>query len=138
VRVDLPTERQFAPLTPNPPPPIWYCHLDRVTCRHHHAFLHHKAGFHVKERRDGHIWLACELCSPTSFMFGIAIVRPGLFISMHAISHAQFDWWGNNTDELPDDPKLGADPTLEILHFLGYAPRYKPLYRPPTPPPSYV
>lgn len=84
-----------------------------------------KEGFHVDQRRvDGHLFLACDICEPTTFFFGIIHSRPSPIIQCYEITRAQYDYWINTPDDqlavaLDEDRE-----TMDLLHRLGYNPTF--------------
>jgi hypothetical protein len=80
-----------------------------------------RKGFHLDQRRvDGHIFVACDQCKPTTFAFGIITSRPSPIIAFYAITREQYHFWINTTDE-ELEPALDEDrETMDLLHRLGY------------------
>jgi hypothetical protein len=56
--------------------------------------------FHVDQRRvDGHIFMACEHCKPTTYFFGVVHSRPSPIVYCYAITEEQHQFWRNTTDD---------------------------------------
>jgi hypothetical protein len=65
-----------------------------------HALVTHRSGFHVDQRRvDGHIFMACEHCKPSTYFFGVVHSRPSPIVYCYAITEEQHRYWRNTTDE---------------------------------------
>lgn len=106
-------------------PPIWYCHPNEVTCRAGHVRRHAREGFHVDQRRvDGHVFLACDTCQPTTFFFGVIHSRPSPIIHCYAITREQYDFWINTPDDVLEPPLDDDRETADLLHRLGYNPTF--------------
>lgn len=103
--------------------PIWHCHPDHITCGAYptpHHFTTHRSGFHQRSRVDGHLWEACTQCSPTRFFLGVVRGRSSdPFVVCYLVEKPLFDWWANEGAELE------LTGTLELLHYLGYAPQHE-------------
>lgn len=106
-------------------PPIWYCHPNEITCRYGHVRRHAREGFHLDQRRvDGHLFVGCDQCQPTTFAFGIITSRPSPRIEFYAITKAQYDEWINTADDALELPLDEGRETLDLLHRLGYNPTF--------------
>jgi hypothetical protein len=98
----------------------WVCEANFIVCRHDHLLRFHSADYVIDQRRvDGHVFLGCKKCEPTSFFFGVVTSRPSPIVTCYAISKEQFHHW--------NDPKADLDllPTGEMLHRFGYNPRWR-------------
>lgn len=99
---------------------IWPCEANFIVCRNNHLLRFHETNYVVDQRRvDGHLFLGCKKCEPTSFFFGVVTSRPSPTVTCYAISKEQFHHWndtGANLDLLP---------TPEMLHRFGYNPHWR-------------
>jgi hypothetical protein len=101
----------------------WVCDANYITCQHSHLLRFVDAKFNVDQRRlDGHIFFACKKCEPTTYFFGVVTSRPSPSVSCYAITQEQFRFW-NDSDA---DPL----PTPQMLHLLGYNPRWRQQRKP--------
>jgi hypothetical protein len=107
-------------------PPIWMVSPNLLKCRAGHALVTHRAGFHVDQRRvDGHIFMACECCKPTTYFFGVVHSRPSPIVHCYAITAEQWQFWRNTTDDELAQPLEEDHETEDLLNRLGYNPGYQ-------------
>jgi hypothetical protein len=103
-----------APTRAAPPPPIWQCSIRTVKCRYGHPRIEKRDATIITEYRvDGHIYLTCPRCRPSSHAFGVA-TRYHRLITFYDITKDQL----HRILALPDDVE-----TIEILALLGYGGR---------------
>jgi hypothetical protein len=98
----------------------WMCEANFIACQHNHLLRFVDSQYVVDQRRvDGHVFLGCRKCEPTTYFFGVVTSRPSPIVNCYAISKAQFQHW--------NDPNANLDllPTPEMLHRLGYNPRWR-------------
>lgn len=97
---------------------IWVCEANYILCRNLHLLRFHETNYAVDFRRiDGHVLFGCKKCEPTTFFFGVVTSRPSPAVTCYSISKPQFNYWNDSTA----DPL----PTTEMLHLLGYNPRWR-------------
>lgn len=107
-------------------PPIWMVSPNLLKCQHGHPFLTHRSGFHLDQRRvDGHIFLACEHCQPTTYAFGVVHSRPSPIVHCYAITREQYQFWANTPDDELETPLDQDHETEDLLQRLGYNPGYQ-------------
>ena len=110
---------EVAKLTEPPKELPWLCDTNYITCQHQHLLRFVDAEYIVDQRRlDGHVFMGCRKCEPTTYFFGVVTSRPSPMVTCYAITQEQFRLWNDSTA----DPL----PTPEMLHRLGYNDRFRP------------
>lgn len=106
-------------------PPIWHCHPNTLLCQAGHAMVLYRTGFHVDQSRvDGHLVVACQKCSPTSYAFAIIHSRPSPIVHLYAIDRAQYDALRDVNDARLEPPLVNGRETEDLLFRLGYNPTF--------------
>ncbi|HKW12117.1 MAG TPA: hypothetical protein VJO33_17145 [Gemmatimonadaceae bacterium] len=107
-------------------PPIWYCSPNLIKCQHGHPLLTHKSAYAVDQRRvDGHAFLACKTCNPTTYFLGVISSKPSPIVHCFALTREQYDYWIDHPDDELDRPLELDHETEDLLHRLGYNPGYQ-------------
>lgn len=105
--------------------PMWLCHPQEVKCKHGHLRKEYKTGMVWDQRRvDGHVFVACQTCTPTTYAFGVIHSRPSPIIHFYEITKPEYDFWLNTTDDELEPALDEGRETQDILHRLGYNPTF--------------
>lgn len=110
---------------------IWVCHPNFITCNPHrdvgeHLLRFYETGYRTDLRRlDGHAFLECRQCQPSTYMFAVFSTRPDPMVTLYEISRESYQTWEKDASPV-------TLPTAEMLHLLrdpqgrSYNPHFRP------------